>query len=326
MNTPPADAVRIPAEHLRRFTAAVLIGSGMDGEHAALLAGLLVSNDLRGVFSHGSRQVATYARDMRAGRLNPRPEPRLVQEGPATFVVDGDGGLGYFPAHRAAEGLLERARAVGVAVAVTRNHGHIGAAGLYSRILAGGGLIGYVTSGHQLQLTPGGPLTQAAGGSPHSFAVPTGAEPPFTLDFGAMHDLYEGDPHGAEIFRLAPGLVFRSVGLGAVCQSVGGLLAGVPADPARARREFPGANQGAFLMAVDIARFQPLEQFQAEMDEYIRRVHALTPMPGYTTATLPGEPEWHRERAWAAEGVPVGTDHLRVLRAIGGEVGVAPPA
>lgn len=326
MNTPPADAVRISAERLRAFASAVLRASGMDEAHAALLAGLLTANDLRGVFSHGSRQVATYARDMRAGRLNPRPEVCLLQEAPATFVVDGDGGLGYFAAHRAAHELVERVRGVGVAVAVTRSHGHIGAAGLYSRILAEAGLIGYVTSGHQLRLTPGERFTHAAGGSPHSFAVPVGTEPPFVLDFGAMHDLYDGDPHGAEIFGLAPGLVFRSVGLGAVCQSLGGFLAGVPADPARAQRRFPGANQGAFLLAVDIERFQPRDQFRAEMDEYIRRVHALAPMPGWQTASLPGEPEWRREQAWVQEGVPVGTEHLGVMRGIAQEVGVAPPA
>ena len=326
MNTPPDDAVRIPAERLRSFTSAVLVAAGMDPGQATVLAGLLTDNDLRGVFSHGTRQVATYARDMRAGRLNPRPEVQLAQEGPATLVVDGDGGLGYFPAHRAAHELIERVAAVGVAVAVTRNHGHIGAAGLYGRILAGAGLIGYVTSGHQMNLTPGAPFARAAGGSPHSFAVPAGSEPSFVLDFGAMHDLYDGEPHAPELFRLAPGLVFRSVGLGAVCQSLGGFLAGVPADPARAHRRFPGANQGGFLLAVDIERFLPRERFLAEMDEYIRRVRALAPMPGFDAAALPGEPEWRRERAWAREGVPVGKDHLGARRGIGQELGVAAPA
>lgn len=326
MNTPPADGLRVPAERLRGFARAVLEQSGMDAPRAALLAGLLAGNDLRGVFSHGTRQVAAYARDLRAGRLHARPEVRLEDETPSTFAVDGDGGLGYFAAHLAAHALVARARGAGVAVAVTRNHGHIGAAGLYTRVLAEAGLIGYATSGHQLHLSPGERFTHAAGGSPHSFAVPAGLEPPLVLDFGAMHDLYDGDPHGAELFRLAPGLVFRSVGLGAICQSLGGFLAGVPADPARARRVYPGANQGAFLLAVDVERFAPLERFRAEMDEYVRRVHALEPMPGQDSAMLPGEPEWRRERAWAAEGVPVGEDHLQALRAIGAEVGIAPPA
>ena len=325
MNFTPADAVRVPPDRLRAFVLAVLERVGMEPEPAALLAGMLVGNDLRGVFSHGTRQVATYARDMQAGRLNPRPRVRLEAEAPATCAADGDGGLGYFPAHQAALALVERARALGVAAAVTRNHGHIGSAGLYSRVLAEAGLIGYCTSGHQLHLEPGGPLAAAAGGSPHSFAVPTGQEPPFVLDFGAMHDLYEGQPYASALFRLAPGLVFRSIGLGAVCQAVGGFLAGVPARAERARRAFPGANQGAFLFAVDIARFQPLADFRREMDDYIRQVHALQPMPGYDAATLPGELEWRRQQAWASEGVPVGSGHAAALRSLGGELGVESP-
>lgn len=325
MNITPADAVRVPAERLRTFVRAVLDRVGMEEENATLLAGLLVSNDLRGVFSHGTRQVATYARDMRAGRLNPRPKVRMESEGPATFVVEGDGGLGYFPAHAAARALVDRAKAVGVAAAVTRNHGHIGAAGIYTRIGAAAGLIAYATSGHQLAMAPGLPLAAAAGGSPHSFAVPTGQEPPFVLDFGAMHDLYAGDPYGAALFKLAPGLVFRSIGLGAVCQSVGGFLAGVPARAERAGAGFPGANQGAFLFAVDIERFQPVADFRREMDDYIRQVHELAPPTGYAAATLPGEPEWRREQAWATEGVPVGKGHQEVLRSLGEELGVEPP-
>ena len=317
--------MRVPAEDLRAFVSAVLDRAGVADQEAHLLADLLVANDLRGVFSHGSRQVATYARDIRAGRLNPRPAIRLEAETATTLVADGDGGLGYFPAHRAAHALAARARVAGVAVAVTRHHGHIGAAGLYTRILASAGLIGYCTSGHQLGLAPGAPFAHAAGGSPHSFAVPVGAQAPFVLDFGAMHDLYEGDPYRAAIFHLAPGLVFRSIGLGAVCQSVGGFLAGVPSRAERAQRSYPGANQGAFLFAVDVERFQPLDDFRREMDDYIAQVHGLAPLPGVETAMLPGEPEWHREREWAVTGVPVGRGHQEVLRAIAAEVGVQPP-
>jgi LDH2 family malate/lactate/ureidoglycolate dehydrogenase len=325
MNVVPSEAVRVPPAALQAFVVTVLERVGLGPEDAVLLAGLLVGNDLRGVFSHGTRQVAAYARDLKAGRLNPRPKVRLLAETPSTFIADGDGGLGYFPAHCAAVTLAERAKASGVAAAVTRNHGHIGAAGLYTRLLAAHGLIAYCTSGHQLHLQPGQPLAAAAGGSPHSFAVPAGEEPPFVLDFGAMHDLYPTDPYAEALFRLAPGLVFRSLGLGAVCQAVGGFLTGVPVDEARARRVYPGAGQGAFLFAVDVERFQPLADFRQEMDEYIRRVHRLAPMPDQAAATLPGELEWRREREWGAAGVPVGREHQETLRAVAREVGVDSP-
>ena len=65
MNVPPKDAIRVPASELRILVAALLERVGVGEADRSLLADLLVKNDLRGVFSHGSRQVATYARDIR---------------------------------------------------------------------------------------------------------------------------------------------------------------------------------------------------------------------------------------------------------------------
>lgn len=325
MNTPPKDAIRVPAAALQTLVATLLERAGVGEADRALLAGLLVRNDLRGVFSHGSRQVATYARDIRDGKLNPRPNVGVVSESPATLVLDGDGGLGYFPSYRAAQQLLAKTREIGIAVAVTRNHGHFGAAGIYSRIAVAANFFGYVTSGHQLHLRADEPVLRAAGGSPHSFGVPAGAQPPLILDFGAIHDVGDGAPHAKEIFDLAPGLVFRHLGLGAVCQSIGGFLGGVPLDEERANRRFPGANQGSFMVFVDLNRLLPLAQFQREMDAYIQRISEMHPLPGYDQALLPGAIEAQREQQWATEGVPVGPSHRQALAEVAAEFGVTPP-
>jgi LDH2 family malate/lactate/ureidoglycolate dehydrogenase len=298
---------------------------GMPDEDAALLAELLVLNDLRGVFSHGTRQAPAYIDHFRAGRLNPRPRPEVVAETAVTLTVTGDGGLGYFPAHLAALRVVAKAKALGLAAAVTRDHGHIGAAGLYAREGLADNLIMYVTSGHQLHLEPGQPLTDAAGGSPMAFAIPAGEQPPLVLDFGAMHDLYDSSPHRMQLFELSPGLVFRSIGLGAVCQALGGLLAGVPIDPGRAARPYPGANQGALLIALDPGCFLPREAYLREMEEYVTRARQLAPMPGYGGAHLPGGPEWERERLWAESGPPLSLDHLERLEALGQELQVPCP-
>jgi LDH2 family malate/lactate/ureidoglycolate dehydrogenase len=194
---------------------------------------------------------------MRDGLINPDPQVCAKKETPTTVIIDGDGGLGYFAAYRGAEEHVERSLKNGIAAAVTRNHGHIGAAGIYSRYLAEKGLICYVTSGHQLALTNEQSIMRAAGGSPISFAVPSGEECPMVLDFGTMHDLYSGSPHVSELFRLAPGLVFRSMGLGFMCQALGGFLAGIPAEPERADRSFSGADQGSLIIALNIENFLP---------------------------------------------------------------------
>ena len=325
MNRPPDAFVPVAAHEMERFATAAFERVGVPPGQAAFLAGLLVTNDLRGVFSHGTRQVPAYVGHFRAGRLNPAPAGAVVNESPTTLVVDGDGGLGYFAAHEAAARLGPKALENGIAAAVSRNHGHFGAAGIYARLVLEHGLFCFITSGHQLELKPGQSVLHAAGGSPMAFALPTRSEPPFVLDFGAMHDLYPGSEHVETIIALAPGIVFRSLGLGAVCQALGGFLAGVPLDPDRAQRRWSGANQGSFLIAVDLARFFPLDAFTAEMDAYARAVREMEPIAGFDTARLAGAPEWESEQASRESGIPVSAPHAAALRELAGDLGMAPP-
>ena len=324
VNEPPATSRRVSAEDLQAFVERAAEAAGLPADKAERLAGLLTDNDLRGVFSHGTRQIATYARLMQGGVLNSRPEPYTVRETPASLLVDGDGGLGYFPAYEGTLELIEKAKAQGVAVLVTRNHGHFGAAGLYSRLTLAHDLLCFVTSGVQLELSPGDPVFEAAGGSPMSFSAPTLSEPPLVLDFGTMHDLYASSPHRDEIARLAPGLVHRAIGLGTVCQAWGGLLAGVPADASAAQRTFSGANQGSVVVALQVSLFTEPEQFKREMDLYARAVSELTPFAG-SRSYLPGGLEAERERRYREAGVPVGAEHQAVLEALAEEFGLEVP-
>ncbi len=325
MNRPPGESIRVSSDRLRDFTSAAFERAGVPADKAAFLADRLVRNDLRGVFSHGSRLAGQYVPLFRSRQINPDPAVTVQQETPTTLVADGDGGLGYFPAHRAAELLGPMAKEMGAAAAVTRNHGHIGAAGIYARIPLALDLFCYVTSGHQLNLQPGQPVVHAAGGSPMAFAIPTGMAPPFVLDFGTMIDLHKGPEHLAEVMERAPSAVLRSFGLGCACQALGGFLAGVPLDPARAERRWPGANQGSFLIAVDLARFGPVEELKREMDAYAEVVRQMKPFPGMESAALPGTPECERERVWSVEGVPVSPRHADALRTLASDLGIEAP-
>lgn len=324
MNIPPEAFVPVQAEDLRDFCVRLGRAAGLPVERAELLADLLTGNDLRGVVSHGTRQLATYARLLRDGILNPEPAVRTVRETPTSLLVDGDGGLGYFPAHDGTRLIIDKARESGVAVLVTRNHGHFGAAGLYSRMTLAHDLLSFVTSGHQLDLHAGDPVYAAAGGSPMSFSAPTAEEPPLVLDFGAMHDLYDGSSRDL-LAEIAPGLVHRSIGMGMVCQSWGGLLAGVPLDPARADRQWSGANQGSMVVAMRIDLFTDPDRFKAEMDSYARTVRSLTPIPGATGSYLPGGIEAEKEAAYRTDGIPVGEEHRQLLDTVAAEFHLTTP-
>jgi LDH2 family malate/lactate/ureidoglycolate dehydrogenase len=320
MNAPPKESIRVDADLLAAFVTSCLENAGLRQAEAKQIGQLLSSNDLRGVFSHGTRQVRSYVSHFKNGRLNPAPEVCILNESPTTMVFDGDGSLGYFAAHKAARAVVPKAKEMGVAIAVTRNHGHIGAAGLYSRIVMEEGLIGYVTSGAQMHLQPERLMLGAGGGSPHSFGIPAGEAPGLLLDFGAMHDIYHDT--GKKIFDLAPGVVFRSLGLGTICQTLGGLLCGVPADENKASPKWQGANQGSFILALDIERFIPRETFLAEMEDYNQLVSQMQPLPGCDKPYLPGGLEAERFAAWKEEGVPVGKEHRQLLEDVGKEMAV----
>jgi len=324
VNIPPSSFRRVRATELKPFVSTLGRSAGLPLERADLLAGLLVANDLRGVFSHGTVQIATYARLMRDGALNAAPEVRVVRETPTSLLLDGDGGLGYFPAHGGTLALIEKVRDSGIGVLVTRNHGHFGAAGLYSRMTLQHDLLCFVTSGHQLQLTPGDPVFAAAGGSPMSFSAPTQGEDALVLDFGAVHDLYDGPLRDA-IAENTPGLIHRAIGMGMICQSWGGFLAGVPLDTERADRVFPGANQGSMVIALRIDLFLAAEQFKAEMDRYARRVRELTPITPGQQSLLPGGIEAQRVRDYGSDGIPVGSEHQSRLETVADEFGVDVP-
>lgn len=325
MNQDAEQFINVQAEVMNQFIQELLLTVHMPKDKARFIADLLVTNDLRGVYSHGTSRVILYLRDLRDGLLNPNPGISIKKDDGSTLVIDGDGGLGYEPAFEAARLLVERARKHGIAAAVTENHGHIGAAGIYSRLLAEHKLIGYVTSGHQLELKPEDSIMEAAGGSPMSFAIPTGKELPMVLDFGAVHGVYTHSPHFQEIIEKEPGVVFRSMGLGFMCQALGGFLAGVPLDKERRMNRYEGANQGSLIIAIDSGRFLPEEQYLNEMDEYVRKTGQMKPLPGYNRATLPGILEVEKERERRISGVQVSDQHREELLMVADEFGVKAP-
>lgn len=325
MNKPPETYLTVPHEELMEFVEIAARKAGLPAGKARLLSSMLTGNDLRGNFSHGTQQIASYTRLMISGKLNKDPQTHITRETPCSVTVDGDGGLGYFPAAQAMDLAIEKAQKVGMAVTMSCNHGHFGAAGLYARMTLDHDLLSFVTSGHQLSLKPDHPFYDAAGGSPMAFSVPCGETAGFVLDFGTTHDLYFRNPHRDALTRLAPGIVLRSLGLGEICQAWGGLLSGLSIEPDKPTWEYPGANQGGLFLVFRIDLFRDPESFKKEMDGYADRVGKLTPPPDFDRCYLPGGIEAEREREWRKSGVPLGSDHRERLEKMAHDLDITVP-
>src|SRR6058998_1714877 len=178
-----AATTRIPAPHIRQQLVSVLRAWGMSEAHADTTADMMLETDLRGVDSHGISMLPTYDREFRAGRLNMRPQFKIVREGPAMALIDADASLGHPVSVHAMNLAVDKCRNTGVAVVSVFNSHHFGAAGCYSRIAADRGVIGMVTSATRgVTMVPTFGAEPVMGTNPLAFAAPAKRNPPFELD------------------------------------------------------------------------------------------------------------------------------------------------
>ena len=119
----PDDAIPVMPQPLRKMATEIFHKLGLPDADANRMADCLVQVDLRGVFSHGTRQIRRYASEYRVGQLNPRPTIRVISDAPSTAILDGDGGIGYLVATRGTEMVIEKAESQGIAAVATRHHG-----------------------------------------------------------------------------------------------------------------------------------------------------------------------------------------------------------
>ena len=78
---------------LRRFIIDALVAGGAGGADAAVVADGLVWANLRGVDGHGVSRLPSYLAMIARGEIDPKAQPRFLQERAATFVLDGGRGL-----------------------------------------------------------------------------------------------------------------------------------------------------------------------------------------------------------------------------------------
>jgi LDH2 family malate/lactate/ureidoglycolate dehydrogenase len=175
--------MRVPAPRIRQQLESVFLAWSMSPAHAATTAEMMVETDLRGVDSHGISMLPTYDRELRSGRLNMRPAFKTLREGPSMALIDADASLGHPVAVHAMNLAVDKCRDTGVAVVSVVNSHHFGAAGCYSHIAAGRGVIGMVTSSTRgVTLVPTFAAEPVMGTNPLAFAAPARRNPPFQLD------------------------------------------------------------------------------------------------------------------------------------------------
>lgn len=311
------DAFRVQAVPLEHFTTEVFKKLNLPDEDAALIANCLVGVDLRGVSSHGTRQLRRYVPEFRDGLVNTRPHIGVVRDTPVCAVLDGDGGAGYLVATQATTLVAEKAKAQGVAMVATRNHGHVGSEGIYARQALAYDLVTFSVAGGTGWSKPqraDATVWDAMKAPPMCFGIPTESDPPFVLDMNA--NMLRDPSRLSEALETFPDFIFKSLGIKFVSTLLGGILAGTVPE---GEQTFSGANRGFLIVALDPGQVNDVGDFKQAVSRIVSETRSLKPMPGLDSAELPGSLEWQRENAWRVAGIPITEDHKMLLQSVADE-------
>lgn len=177
-------------KEIRKFTENVFMAIGCSEKDAKQSADVLISADLNGVDSHGVARLAGYVRLFDHGRLNPKPNIKIIHETPSTATVDGDKGLGLVVAPFAMNVAKEKAEKVGSGWVSVHNSNHFGIAGYHSSLALEKDMIGWAMTNAAPLVVPTFSKEKLLGTNPISVAIPANEQPAFLADFASTAVAY----------------------------------------------------------------------------------------------------------------------------------------
>jgi L-2-hydroxycarboxylate dehydrogenase (NAD+) len=178
------------SEKVRKFTEKIFKGIGCSTRDARLAADVLVNADLRGVDSHGVARLAGYVRLFDHGRLNPKPEIKIIHQTPSTAVIDGDKGLGLVVAPFAMKIAIKKAQRAGSGWISVQNSNHFGIAGYHAMLASDQDMIGWAMTNAAPLVVPTFSTEKLLGTNPIALAVPAETQPAFVADFATTAVAY----------------------------------------------------------------------------------------------------------------------------------------
>ncbi len=354
---------RFAPERLHDFCRRVFEWFGISPADAAQAATILIVADLRGIDTHGVARLKSYLDLMESGRVNPRPNIRVVRDSPAAATVDGDNGLGMTVATRANEIAMDKADRLGAGWVAVCNTNHYGIAGYYVLEALKRDLIGFSMTNTTSIVAPLWGAQRRLGTNPIAVAFPGLEEPPIVIDmattsaaFGKVenamrrqesipagwaidatgnpttnpHDIVTGGallPMGSDRDRGGHKGYCLSAMVDLLCGPLSGANWGPFTPPfimlKVAQERAVGKGIGHFFGALKIAAFIDPTDFKRQVDDWIRTFRATKAAPGTSGPLIPGDPERLAEETNRRDGIPLLPAVIDDLHEVSRRTGVA---
>lgn len=172
----------LSAGAVEELVTRALLKSGACAPNAESTAAALVAAQIDGQTGHGLSRVASYAAQVKSGKIDGRAQPVLSHTRAASIRIDARGGFAYPALDLAIAELPRLTRATGIAAAGIFASHHIGQAGRTAERLAEQGLVAIVLSNTPRAMALHGGVQPKLGTNPLAFAAPMPGRPPLVID------------------------------------------------------------------------------------------------------------------------------------------------
>ena len=348
----PSSLKTISYEALHRFTVKAFTKAGLSEADATTGADVLALTDAWGTFTHGTKALRGYLRRIKGGGLRAQGRPRVVAEGPAWAMVDGDSSLGMVTSTYAMDTAIAKARTCGIAYVGVRNSCHYGAAGAYAWQAARGGFIGLSMANDVPSVAAPGSRGAVTGSSPISYAVPAGRYRAMILDMSvatvAGGKVFAARTRGEPIPNtwllgpdgrpttdpssyphagaLQPAAGHKGYGIALLIETLAGVLSGASITWKVGIWMFDDTSKttghGAAFIAINLAAMMPEGQFIERMEGLVEEIHQAPRADGVDRLYIPGEMEWERYDRAMDDGINLPVDVLASLQEAAALVGL----
>jgi LDH2 family malate/lactate/ureidoglycolate dehydrogenase len=341
----------LSSESLIDFAYRLLTAIQVQKHKAELVAKSLVAANLRGVDSHGLQLLPFYIEIILMGNIDIQTDGRIVSENGASLVYDAQNGIGQWISQICCDHAIRLAKAHGVSMVVARESNHFGAAAYWAQRMSTAGMIGIVMCNASPLVAPWQGKDQRFGTNPICMSVP-GADT-WMLDMAtttvALGKILNAQFHGRTTIPegwamdsegvpttdtqsalgglLMPLGGYKGSGLAMMAEILCAVLSGgaMSTELGGIRIQGQPMRTSQMFLAIDVARFMPLEEFEKRMRSLVDMVKSSRAAKGFDEVLVAGEPEWRVEEQRRRDGIPVSEGAWQNLVQAAGKLGVAVP-
>jgi LDH2 family malate/lactate/ureidoglycolate dehydrogenase len=341
----------LSSDSLTAFAYQLLTAAQVPHDKAELVAKSLVAANLRGVDSHGLQLLPFYIELILMGNIDIAADGRIVSESGGCLIYDAENGIGQWISGICCDHAIRLTRAHGLGLVVARESNHFGAAAFWAQRMSSAGLIGLVMCNASPLVAPWQGKEPRFGTNPICMSVP--GPDTWLLDMATttvalgkiLNAQFQGRdtiPHGWAMDSegvqttstetalnglLMPLGGYKGSGLAMMAEILCAVLGGgaMSTELGGIRIQGQPMRTSQLFLAIDVARFMPLDEFQRRIRTLVDMVKSSQTAKGFDEVLVAGEPEWRIEEQRRRDGIPLSDGVRQNLLQAAERLGVAAP-